>query len=141
MEIKYKILREGAKLPTKGTEGSGAYDLTALNKVSTCFMHTSSVSTYGTGLAVEIPKDYVGLIIERSSLHKENFTLANTVGVIDSDYRGEVLVKLKGPSNITKEGDRVAQLLVIKAEELEFTEVKELSSTDRSGGFGSTGRK
>lgn len=140
VEIKYKVMRKGAKPPIQASSGAGGYDLIAHQHLGTTIMHHNSVDMYSTGIALEIPKNYVGLIIERSSLHRDNLNLANTIGVIDSDYRGEVKMPLKGPSKKNMKGRRVAQLLVVKAEELEFVEDNYLSPTDRGdGGFGSTG--
>ena len=140
MNINYKVLREGAKPPIRSSEAAGAYDLSVMINLNMSYYGDKKyIGGYGTGIALEIPNGYVGLIIERSSLHDKGYTLANTVGVIDSDYRGEVVIKLKSNSEKLA-GGRVAQLLVVKAEELEFKEVDKLTKTQRDdGGFGSTG--
>ena len=98
-----------------------------------------------TGLAMEIPEGYFGAIMPRSGLAtKEGLRLANCIGVIDSDYRGEIIVAIHNDTNdvkFIKHGDRIAQLSLIKHEEIEFVEVDSLSETERgSGGFGSTGK-
>jgi dUTP pyrophosphatase len=100
---------------------------------------------YGTGLALEIPEGYVGLIFPRSSISKTSLSLANCVGVIDSGYRGEILLKFRTDANNKTGhytiGDRIGQLLIIPYPQIEFEEVLELSDTIRSGGgFGSSGQ-
>ena len=141
MRIKYKVLRDGAKAPIRASEHAGAYDLSVMVNLSmTYYGNKNYVGGYGTGIAIEIPDNYVGLIIERSSLRDRGYNLANTVGVIDSDYRGEIVIKLKSDSDKLI-GGRVAQLLVVKAEELEFKKVDKLTKTRRGdAGFGSTGK-
>ena len=107
---------------------------------------------YHTGLAIEIPQGYVGLIYPRSSISKTTHMLRNHVGVVDSGYRGEIILKFgrlkdrqpvwwrKEKSNVYKAGDRIGQLMIIPYPKVEFIEVDTLSTTDRGiGGFGSTG--
>jgi dUTP pyrophosphatase len=100
---------------------------------------------YGTGLAFEIPKGYVGLIFPRSSLSKYGLMLTNHVGVIDSGYRGEVTAKFKvisGNPEIYKVGDRIAQMIIMPYPKVEFTDTDVLSDSERgTGGYGSTGSK
>lgn len=141
MKINYKVLREGAKPPVRASDGAGAYDLSVMINLNMSYYGDKNyVGGYGTGIALDIPDNYVGLIIERSSLHDNGFNLANTVGVIDSDYRGEIVIKLKSKREKLA-GGRVAQLLVVKAEELEFEEVNKLTKTQRGdAGWGSTGK-
>ena len=142
MQVKVKKLHPTAVTPEYATDGAAAFDLTAINKESNCF---ENITTYGTGLAFEIPKGYVGLLFPRSSVHKTCLTLANCVGVIDSDYRGEVMAKFRiddcsdgQPYDI---GDRVIQMIIMPAPQVELIEVEELSATERgNGGFGSTGK-
>lgn len=143
MKVKIKRLDEAAKKPTYATAGSACFDLYSITEHRTVM--PSSPQTVKTGLAFEIPEGNVMLIFSRSG-HGFNFgtRLANCVGVIDSDYRGEVLVKLTSdergrPLHVNK-GDRVAQALVIQIEQVEFFFADELSETARSGGFGSTGQ-
>ena len=91
MKIKFKKLTENAVIPTRGTEGSAGFDLTAtsasLGRVSE---DSNALFIYGTGLSVEIPPGYVGLLFPRSSVYRTGTSLCNCVGVIDSDYRGEI---------------------------------------------------
>lgn len=143
MKIKVKKIHPEAKLPTRGSAEAAGYDLHAVSMVDMGVM-----VSYDTGLAVEIPKGYVGLIFPRSGIYKKALTLANSVGVIDSDYRGEIkfnfrkdLLKNFSNPDVYGLGDRIGQLVIIKHEELDFEEVDMLSSTDRGDkGFGSTGK-
>ena len=140
MQIKFKKLRQEAVIPKRSTEGSAGYDLTAVHVES----EKERLICY-TGLAVEIPAGYVGLIFPRSSIHKTGLALANSVGVIDSDYRGEIsfVFYKEWPSFQTQysNGDRVGQLMILPIPDLEFVEADSLSETERgTGGYGSTGR-
>jgi dUTP pyrophosphatase len=97
---------------------------------------------YGTGLAVEIPEGHVGLLFPRSSISNSGLILTNSVGVIDSGYRGEIKFRFKHIPDTAyyKPGDRIGQLIVMPYPEIDFQEVEELSSTERGeGGFGSSG--
>ena len=104
--------------------------------------------TYGTGLAMEIPKGFVGLIFPRSSIRKTDLSLSNSVGVIDSGYRGEIQATFNQRSLSSQSGsflygvgDRIMQIMIIPHPEIEFEEVEELNNTERGeGGFGSTGK-
>ena len=155
MEIKVKRLTESAELPKKATDGSGAYDI----KCTTTYFvqtgnpkldeHTSKpISSYlecHTGLAIQIPKGYVGLAFPRSSISDTGHLMCNGVGVIDSDYRGELTARFYNLSQSRRReyesGDRIFQLMIIPVPELEFVETKELDKTERGeGGYGSTGR-
>lgn len=138
-----RILLTGvAKAPQKGSSGAAGYDLAAINETYIT-PSSSGAGIVHTGVSVSIPKGYVGLIIERSSLHKRGLNLANNVGVIDSDYRGELVVALRNTADKTiviKAGERVAQLLILASPEITFIPVEKLDETDRSdGAFGSTG--
>ena len=100
--------------------------------------------TYKTGLALEIPKGHVGLLFPRSSVYKTSMIMSNCVGVIDSGYRGEIMLKFRDQwrdySSRYEVGDRVGQLIIMPYPQVELEEVDNLSSTDRgSGGYGSTG--
>ena len=102
------------------------------------------VVTYKTGLALEIPKGHVGLLFPRSSVYKTSMIMSNCVGVIDSGYRGEIMLKFRDQwrdySSRYEVGDRVGQLIIMPYPQVELEEVDNLSSTDRgSGGYGSTG--
>lgn len=144
-EVKIKKLDERAKIPTYGTEFSAGADVYALGGDPITIEAHSTVMVH-TGLALEIPEGYAGLIFARSGLaSKRGLAPANKVGVIDSDYRGECMVALHNhtDSPVTIEGgERVAQLCIVPFLKAEFSEADELSDTVRGeGGFGSTGRK
>jgi len=131
-----------AIIPTYATEGSAAFDLYAITLDDTS---NPSTATFGTGLAFEVPQGHVMLVFSRSGHgFKSDVRLSNCVGVIDPDYRGEVKVKLRADGEqapVIKQGDRVAQALVVKADRQDFTVVGILSTTERGAkGFGSTGQ-
>ena len=137
MKIKMKKLHPDAVIPRYAKAGDAGLDLTAVEIIA-----DGSLLTYKTGLAVEIPNGYVGLLFPRSSVYKTGQTLTNCVGVIDSGYRGEIMMKFSfSPQGLEYEvGDRVGQLLIMPYPKVEFVEVDELSETSRgSGGYGSTG--
>ena len=142
--IKVKKLREGAHLPTYGTEFSAGADLYACLEESVT-IEPGQTKKIPTGLAMELPNGTAGLIYARSSLGtKRGLAPANKVGVVDSDYRGEFMIFLHNhgsePQTITH-GDRIAQLLVTPVFTPGFVEAQELTDTDRgAGGFGSTGK-
>lgn len=144
MKVNIKRLNENAKLPHRGSEYAAGYDLYSAMDKTVIFPHaTAKVSTC---IAVEIPEGYFGAIFARSELAtNQGLRPANCVGVIDADYRGEVIVALHNDTDIKQEiaaGERVAQLVVMPYLPVEFEEVEELSSTVRGeGGFGSTGKK
>lgn len=143
MNIKIKKLYPTATTPTYGTQGSACFDLYA-NHSAIIWQNTNAV--IGTGLAFEIPADHAMLIFSRSGLATQHYiNLANCVGVIDSDYRGEVKVVLRNNSVFVHEiqqGDRIAQAMVVPVQQVTFTETKTLSSTERGeNGFGSTGKR
>lgn len=144
MEIKIKRLNERAKIPTFGTEFSAGADLYCAeeHEISVCSGQKCSI---GTGVSMEIPEGYVGLVFARSGLAcKNGLRLCNSVGVIDADYRGEIKVVLHNDSEYVREikpGERVAQMIVMPYPKVSFIEVKELSDTVRGeSGFGGTGR-
>ncbi|HPX32304.1 MAG TPA: dUTP diphosphatase [Erysipelotrichaceae bacterium] len=142
MKINIKKVNEDAIIPTKGSDYAAGYDLYA-TKDEVIFPHnTTKVST---GLAIEIPEGYFGGIFARSGLaSKKRVRPANCVGVIDSDYRGEIIVLLHNDSErhqFISKGDRIAQLIVLPYLSIEFEEVENLNETERGeGGFGSTGK-
>lgn len=127
-------------LPEYKTKGSACFDITLNESYSLC---PGELHNYLTGLRAEIPKDYCVLIFPRSSLGQKKLIIPNSVGVIDSDYRGEIKVPLLNLSNeevTLMEGQRVAQGLLVKAKQCRLLKVDSLSDTKRgSGGFGSTG--
>lgn len=142
--VKFKKLDERATPPTYGSEYAAGADLYAvadgevvIGAGETAFVHT--------GIAAEIPENLVGLVYARSGLAcKKGLAPANKVGVIDSDYRGEIMVALhnqSGEARTISHGERIAQLVIAPYLKAEFTECEELSDTVRGeGGFGSTGK-
>jgi dUTP pyrophosphatase len=138
VKIKFKKLNKRAEIPFYAKDGDAGMDL-----VATTLVRTSKFFEYGTDLAMEIPKGYVGLLFPRSSISKTDHFLRNSVGVIDSGYRGEIKLRMSIPALGETEyliGDKVGQLILIKLPWVEIEEVEELSDTDRGeGGFGSTG--
>lgn len=144
MKIEIKKLRENAVIPRYGTSYSAGADLyAALEK--TAAIAPSETRLIPTGLAVAIPEGYAGLIYARSGLaSKAGLAPANKVGVVDADYRGEVMVALHNHSTEVRYvecGERIAQLVIAPVYQADFCEVEELSETARGdGGFGSTGK-
>ena len=154
MKVRIKKLSELAVVPSYAKDGDAGMDLIATSIIS----DTPTQITYGLGVALEIPKGFVGLVFPRSSIRKTGLQLSNSVGVIDSGYRGELQAtfnKLFGgeamydemkvneiqPNDFYKVGDRVAQIMIIPHPPIEFDAVDELSDTERGkGGFGSTGK-
>jgi dUTP pyrophosphatase len=159
LSVRFKKLHPKAVTPTYAKDGDAGLDLTATRM----FMGTNYIQ-YDTGIAVEIPDGYVGLVFPRSSITKmaAGVSLKNSVGVIDSGYRGEIILRFDVPSEsfridaetfryVTKDGfqeelaipqigERIGQLMIIPYPTIYLEEVDELSSTDRGeGGFGSTG--
>lgn len=144
LQIKIKKLDGAAILPTYGTPFSAGADLYALCAQSIVIQPGQTVLIH-TGLAFEIPEGYGGFVFARSGLAtKKGLAPANKVGVIDSDYRGELMIPLHNGSGVTaviEHGDRVAQLVFLPCPQADFTTVDVLSDSIRSdGGFGSTGR-
>ena len=164
MKVRIKKTRIDAVMPTKAHTDDAGFDLTAVRYE----VDKEGNHVYYTGLAFEIPKGYVGLLFPRSSNAKKDLLLSNSVGVLDSCYRGEVLFKFKpslkhdlldidyetasypipryGTSydecpKVYQEYERIGQLIIIPYPEIEFEEVDELSDSDRGdGGWGSTGK-
>ena len=144
LQIKIKKLDGAAILPTYGTPFSAGADLYALCTESIVLQPGQTVLIH-TGLAFEIPEGYGGFVFARSGLAtKKGLAPANKVGVIDSDYRGELMIPLhngSGVAAVIEHGDRVAQLVFLPCPQADFTTVDVLSDSIRSdGGFGSTGR-
>ena len=142
MKIQFKKLVPEAQKPKFGKPGDAGADLVA---TSVDFSRENQV-VYGTGLAVEIPEGMVGLVFPRSSVRNYNLSMSNSVGVVDSGYRGEIMVTF----NVTEHdldfttkynvGDRIAQLVIMPVPLAQFVEVEELSETSRGkDGHGSTG--
>lgn len=145
MKVRIKKLNERAVIPTYGSAGSAGGDLYNAEEKDSVIASGETVFI-GTGLAVEIPEGYVGLVYARSGLAcKKGLAPANKVGVIDSDYRGEIKVALHNHGNQAQTvatGERIAQLVIAPYVFAEYEETDDLSDTVRGeGGFGSTGRK
>ena len=146
MQVNIKKLSESAVIPTYAKHGDAGMDLTAISK--SYDEHGNVV--YGTGLAFEIPNGFVGFLFPRSSNAKKDLILSNSVGVLDSGYRGQVMFKFKRNLkdvdqdsiqlfNEYQVGDRIGQIIIMPIPHIEFNLVDELSTTDRGvGGFGST---
>lgn len=137
MQVKIKKLHPDAVIPKYAKDGDAGLDLTAVDMY---YEEKTGLLVYSTGLSVEIPKGYVGLVFPRSSIANYGIRLSNCVGVIDSGYRGEILAKFDfleyGKNYI--QGDRIAQLIIMPYPQIEFVEVDELSETEQGvGGYGS----
>jgi dUTP pyrophosphatase len=129
-----------ARVPERATDGAAGYDLIAV----TGTLLQYNMVEYDTGIAVAIPDGYVGLLFPRSSVSKTNWSMANSVGVIDSDYRGSIRMRFRTGENRMslpyKVGERIGQLVIVPCPTINFSEVESLSETDRGvGGFGHTG--
>lgn len=155
MVVKIKKLVPEAVMPKKAHSTDAGFDLVAVSRE----VDDDGAVVYGTGLAMEIPEGYVGLVFPRSSIAKKDLVLSNAVGCVDSGYRGEVMAKFK-PSlsvrraaddewsfvsmkckEIYKVGDRIAQLVIMKLPDVFMVESEELSESERGeGGYGSSGR-
>lgn len=158
MKLKIKLLVPEAVIPQYAKPGDAAMDLVATSfhvekttivdanedgENEVVYEDSFRFYEYGTGLSLEIPEGYVGLIFPRSSVSTKGLSLANSVGVIDSGYRGEI--KLRFYDNVWpfpyKVGDKIGQIMIIPYPQIEFEEVEELSTTSRNAnGFGSTGK-
>ena len=141
--IEFVKLSLTAKVPTGGTRGAAGYDLYSDNEYPVT-IKPGTVIKIPTGIGIAIPEGCVGLIFPRSGLAtKMGLRLANSVGVIDSDYRGNIIVALYNDSKedrIIEPHERIAQIVIIPYCHVNFEEVKSLDSTERgTGGFGSTG--
>ena len=139
MEVKVKKLHIDAVIPKYAKVGDAGLDLTAVS-----LNMSPDQIIYDTGLAFEIPEGHVGLIFPRSSICKHSLSLANSIGVIDSQYRGPVKVVFNLRPNVPKPayevGDRICQLVILPYPQIKLVESNELSDTERgSGGFGSSG--
>jgi len=139
--VKVKKLAPEAVVPSYSKIGDAGMDLT----ITDIKENTSFSITYGFGIAMEIPKGYVGLIFPRSSIRNQDLILSNCVGVIDSGYRGELQATFKKTQGLDSlsynVGERGAQIMILPYPTVYMTEVPELSNSDRgTGGFGSTGK-
>lgn len=145
MRVNIKKLNENAKTPTYGSEYAAGADLYACTDGDTVIL-PGETKLIGTGLAIEVPLGYGAFIYARSGLaSKRGLAPANKVGVVDADYRGEIMVALHNHSSEAQTvlcGERIAQMVIAPFLTAEFCEVESLSDTQRgSGGFGSTGTK
>ncbi|UZZ64531.1 dUTPase [Curvibacter phage PCA1] len=141
-KLKVKLLSDAAQMPVYASTGAACFDLHASDSVGVVGGHSVEV---GTGLAFEVPVDHVMLVFSRSGHgFKNGVRLANSVGVIDSDYRGEVKIKLHNDGQndfVVELGARVAQAMVLPIARMPLVQVEELSETDRGeAGIGSTGQ-
>lgn len=141
MQVNFKKLDEKAVVPSVSKPGDAGLDLTAVSK--DLFESTAhGYVEYGTGIAVEIPEGFVGLLFPRSSISNTGMILANSVAVIDSGYRGELKMRfkwIKGTADYNV-GDRIGQLVIMPYPQIELVQVEELAETARgAGAFGSSG--
>lgn len=146
INVKVKKTIEKAVLPKIATEFSAGADLYACLEEENLAIKSGETVFVHTGLAVEIPVGYVGLVFARSSIAcKRGLAPANKVGVIDSDYRGEIMVAIHNHSNEDKrieDGERIAQMVIVPYLSVNYVLSDELDDTERGkGGFGSTGKK
>ena len=142
MKVKIKKLNKDAVLPYKAHATDAGMDMVATSRD---FDGNGNV-VYGTGIAVEIPQGYVGLVFPRSSVSRQDMVLSNSVGVIDCGYRGEITFKFKTVGSkmypdMYHVGDRIGQLIILPYPDIHWDEVDELEDSDRGdGGYGSTGK-
>ena len=142
MKVKIKKLRQDAIIPKYATPGAACFDLHAIENG---YIYPGESMHFSTGLSIEIPECYVMKIYSRSGHgFKSGIRLSNATGILDSDYRGEVRIKLHNDhinyGFKVNSGDRIAQAMIIPVDQVQFEEVEELSETMRGiGGFGSTG--
>lgn len=142
MKVKIKRLDSNAKIPTYANPGDAGMDIYA-----TSMKFTEDYIEYGTGLSFEVPEGYVMLIFPRSSISNKDLVLTNSVGVLDSGYRGELRFRFKKlrehgklRMDLYNPGDKIGQIMIIPYPTIEFEEVESLSDSVRGvGGFGSSG--
>lgn len=147
LNVKYKKVLEGAKDPSYSREGDVGIDLVAVSVENVSnILGTVKYIEYDTGLAFEIPKGYYGQIVPRSSISEKDLILSNSVGIIDSNYRGTIKARFKVTkdfymSDIYLIGERICQLIILPYPNINLEEASELSETNRgSEGFGSSGK-
>ena len=145
IRINFTKLNKNAIQPSHGSQWAAGYDLYSCSDC-TFTINPHETLKIGTGIAMEIPEGYFGAIYARSGIAtKRGLRPGNCTGVIDSDYRGEIVVAIHNDTNypqIIEAGERIAQIVIQPYLSVEFTEIDKLSSTDRgAGGFGSTGTK
>lgn len=144
MELKFKRLNDKAIMPIRAHKGDAGLDLTCTEIAPVRNSCNQLLLEYHTGLAVEIPEGYVGLLFPRSSVFKTSLIQSNCVGVIDSGYRGEIKAVFRNTTDVIpavfQEGERFCQLVIVPIPEIVVSEATELSKSDRNeNGFGSTG--
>lgn len=140
MKVNIKKLHADAVIPKYAKESDAGLDLTATSIIS----EDENRIVYGTGIAMEIPDGFVGLVYPRSSIRKYDLVLSNSVGVIDAGYRGEIqatFLKTDMTGNSYQIGERIAQIIIMEYPTVVFQEVEELSDSERgTGGHGSSGK-
>ena len=140
MRVNIKKMHKNAVIPKYAKDGDAGLDLVAVSR-----NENELYIEYDTGIALEIPEGYVGLVFPRSSISKYHLDLANSVGVVDSGYRGSVTARFKKTldnvyANSYNVGDKICQIIIMPYPKVTFVEVEELSSTERgAGGYGSSG--
>jgi dUTP pyrophosphatase len=144
MQIRFKRLADTAVQPIRTTKGSAGFDLTSTSITTEVGECGQLILVYHTDLAVEIPEGYMGLLFPRSSISRKSMRLCNSVGIVDSDYRGEITGKFVVTTDVIpslyKQGERFAQLVIVPIADVEFVESDELTETERgTNGYGSTG--
>lgn len=146
MTLKIKRLTDNAVMPIRAHEGDAGIDLTCTTITQELNEAGQLILVYHSGIAVQIPDGYVGLLFPRSSISKKSLTATNSVGVIDAGYRGEVMFKMRSTTDVVpaiyKPGERFAQLVIVPIAQYEIEEASELDPSDRGeNGYGSTGDK
>lgn len=146
MELKFKKLREDAVLPSYAHPADAGLDLSNIGFTQEFDKSGKMVLVYHTGLSVEIPEGYVGMIFCRSSIAERSLSMTNCVGIIDCGYSGEIMIKFKITTDalptIYKEGEKIAQLIVMPYPKMEPVLVEEIATGERGeNGFGSTDNK
>lgn len=144
MELKFKKLNENAITPTRSHNTDAGLDFYTIGFDTVVNEAREMLLVYHTGIAVEIPEGYVGLLFSRSSVFKKSLIQSNCVGVIDAGYRGELMVTFRTTTTsvpeIYKQGDKCFQLVIVPIPTIELIEAEELNDSERGvGGFGSTG--
>lgn len=141
MKIKFKKLDKNAKIPHKAHTTDAGFDLVCTSKE---YDTVNNVLVFGTGLAIQLPDNHVGFLVPRSSVFKTGLSLANSCGILDAGYSGEIKFNFICNDRLRKNyeiGDRIGQLIIMPYPQVEFEQVDELEETERgSGGFGSSGR-
>lgn len=143
MVVKIKRIDDNAIFPIRGTKGSAGMDLTAISITTEVNESGEIILVYHTGLSIEIPEGYMGILLPRSSICKKPMSMCNAVGLIDSDFRGEITAKFRTTvpvvPSVYQPGERICQLLILPVPDVQFEESETLSETDRGeGGYGST---